>query len=205
MSEGFRPSIDPDELEAPADATSLSRTVARPPQRWHRWLTVPSGWTLFVCLFLPSIKLCDTAAPIPMAAVPFLWPAYVVGVLIALAATCAPAAIRGNGLALFILIRTSAAGVGAAAILEIIETGAPGEAVIALVISCIVFATTWRDATERAVAAVSLLAAVATFALTLAIALQRLAVWGATIGAIAAGILVLGTLCWSIEAHMRSS
>lgn len=176
----------------------------RSPHRWHRWLTVPSGWTLFVCLFLPTIKLCDTSEPVPMALFPFIWPVYVMGALIALAALRPPWAIRGYGLALFVLLRASAVGVAGTAVPAIVMGESGAEAVLAVMLSGLVFAATWRDATERAVAGVSLLVTAGAFAFTLLLACDRLAVWGATAGAISAGALVLGCLCWSIEASVRS-
>ncbi|MBA3453774.1 MAG: hypothetical protein H0T42_11835 [Deltaproteobacteria bacterium] len=203
MAEEFRPSIDPDELEQVTDATSLSRSVVRRPQRWHRWLTIPSGWVLVVCLFLPAVKLCDSAEPFPMVMVPFVWPVYLVGMLIALAAGTHRDAVRIYGAALFLLLRVTAFGVGGCVLFEIIDGQIGGEAVLIIGIAWLVFAATWRTPTDRAVAANSALAAAGSFAFTLAVALERLAVWGAHVAVVAAGVLLAGTLAWCLETLVR--
>ncbi len=203
MAEGFRPSIDPDDLQHVADATPLSRTVVSRPQRRHIWLTVPSGYLLIICLFLPSLKLCSSGEPLPMVMIPFMWPPYVAGVLIALAAAARGEAVRGYGSALFMLIRISAFGLGGSLLFEMIDGQLGAEALIVVGLAVLAFMATWREPTERAVAAISAMAATGTFALTLAIALERFAVWGAYVGVIAAGVLLAGTLAWCLEVIVR--
>jgi hypothetical protein len=70
--------------------TPLSRAEAPQQHRHHRWLTLPSGWVLLLCLFLPSLKLCDRGEPIVMAMLPPVWPVYLVGLMVALAASARP-------------------------------------------------------------------------------------------------------------------
>lgn len=199
MAEGFRPSIDPDDLKHVTDTTPLSRGVVRRPHRRHRWLTIPSGWVLLVCLFLPALKLCDASDPFPMVMVPFLWPPYLVGMFVALAAGAHADAVRVYGTSLLILLRVGAFGVGGCVLIEMIDGHIGASAVIVIGVSFVVFMATWRPPTERAVAANSALAAAGSFAFTLALALERLAVWGAYVGAIAAGVLLAGTLAWCLE------
>lgn len=200
MTEGFRPPIDPDELQPAADATPLSRTVVTRPQRWHRGLTLPSGWLLLVCLFLPSLRFCASGDAFPMVVFPFVWPPYLVGMFVALAAGARPEAVGSYGAALFLVIRVSAIALAGSMVFEMIEHQIWREALIAIAISIAAFAVTWRRPTEVAVAGVSVLAAGGSFVFTLAIAFARLAVWGATVAAIAAGALVVGTLWWFGEA-----
>jgi len=205
MAEGFRPSIDPDDLQHVADATPLSRTVARRPHRRHFWLTVPSGYVLLICLFLPAIKVCNSSDPFPMVMVPFLWPPYLVGMMVALAAAGHENGARAYGTGLFMLIRISAFGVGGSLLFEMIDGQLGAEGLIVVGIAVLAFLATWREPTERAVAANSAMAAAGSFAFTLAIALERLAVWGAYVAVIAAGVLLAGTLAWCLETLVRPS
>lgn len=163
-------------------------------------LTLPSGWVLLVCVFLPALKLCDSGDPFPMIMVPFLWPPYLVGMLVALAAGAKPDAVGGYGTALFMLIRVSAVGLAGSLMLEMLDGQIGAEALVVIAICVAAFAVTWRRPTEVAVAGVSVLAAGGSFAFTLAVSLERLAVWGAHVAAIAAGVLALGTVAWLGEA-----
>lgn len=196
MAEGFRPSVDPDDLEPASDVTPLSRTVVTRQQRRHRLLTLPSGWVLLVCVFLPAMKLCDSGDPFPMVMIPFLWPPYLVGLFVALAAGAKPDSVGSHGTVLFILIRVSAVGLGGSLMFEMLDGEIGAEALIVIAICVAAFAVTWRRPTEVAVAGVSVLAAGGSFAFTLAVSLERLAVWGAHVAAIAAGVLALGTVGW---------
>lgn len=203
MAEGFRPPIDSEDLEQVTDATSLSRGVVRRPHRRHRWLTIPSGWVLLVCLFLPALKLCDSGEPFPMVMVPFLWPVYLVGMVIALAAGTHRDAVRVYGTALLVVLRVSAFVVAGSVVFEMIDAQVGLEAMVVVAVAGLVFAATWRPPTELAVAGNSALAATGSFAFTLAVALERLAVWGAYVAVIAAGVLLAGTLAWCLETLVR--
>jgi len=200
MTERFRASVDPDDLQPAADLTPLSRTVATRPQRRHRWLTMPSGWLLLVCLFLPSLRFCHGGDAFPMAVFPFAWPPFLVGMFVALAAGPRPEAVTGYGAALFLVIRVSAVGLAGSVLLAMLDAQIAAEGVLAIAISIAAFAVTWRRPTEVAVAGISVLAAGGSFAFTLALAHARLAVWGAHVAAAAAGALVLGALWWLGEA-----
>ena len=83
------------------------------------------------------------------------------------------------------------------------QVGAAALIVIGLAI--LAFMATWRAPSERAVAANSAMAATGTFALTLAIALEPLAVWGAHVTVITAGVMLAGTLAWCLEVLVRPS
>ncbi len=200
MDEGFRPSIDPEELVPSADVTPLSRTVVTRPHRRHRLLTLPSGWLLVLCLFLPSLKFCSNGEAFPMVLFPFVWPPYLVGAFVALAGTSNPDAFRTHGIGLFMLIRVSAVGLAGSMVLEMLDGQLGPEGLVAVGFGVAAFAITWRRPTEVAVAGVSALAAAGSFAFTLALSYARFAVWGAYVAAIAAGGLVLGTLWWLAEA-----
>lgn len=163
-------------------------------------LTVPSGYVLLICLFLPSFKLCSSGDSLPMAVVPFMWPPYLVGMFVALAAAARPEAVAGYGTALFMLIRVSAVGLGGSLLLEMLDGLAGVEVLIAIALCVAAFAVTWRRPTEVAVAGVSVLAAGGSFAFALALSQQRLAQWGAAVAAVAAGVLALGAVAWLGEA-----
>ena len=135
-----------------------------------------------------------------MVMVPFLWPVYLVGLLIALAAAVRPEAIAVRGTALFMLIRGSAIGLAGAMLFEILDGNIGVEALVVIAICVAAFGVTWRRPTEVAVAGVSVLAAGGSFAFTLVLSSARLSAWGAHVAAIAAGVLALGTVAWLGEA-----
>src|SRR5882672_1494724 len=84
-------SVQPENFETP-----VSRSVVRAPQRRHRWLTVPSGWVLFICAGLPTIRFCNNQDSLPGFVLPWFWPFYLMGVLVAFAAIAAPFDWRGR-------------------------------------------------------------------------------------------------------------
>lgn len=158
-----------------------------------------------MCLFLPAVKLCDSGEPFPMVMIPFVWPLYLVGLFVALAAAAPGEGVRVYGSGLFVMIRVSAFGFAGSMLFELIDGQVGAEALIAIGVAVLAFIATWRPPTERAVAANSALAATGSFAFTLAIALERLAVWGAYVAVIAAGVLLAGTLAWCLETLVHNS
>jgi len=161
---------------------------------------MPSGYLLMVCLFLPALKPCSTSEALPMVLFPFVWPPYLVGLFIALAAAANPDRLRTQGVGLFMLIRVSAVGLAGSVVLEMLDGQIGLEGLVAVGFGIAAFAVTWRPPTEVAVAGISILAATGSFAFTLVLAHARLAVWGADLAAFAAGGLVLGALWWFGEA-----
>ncbi|HEU0030739.1 MAG TPA: hypothetical protein VFQ53_08900 [Kofleriaceae bacterium] len=61
-------------------------------KRRHRYLTVPAGVVLFVCLFLPAVKGCSE--PVYPIVVPPVYPPYVLGLLVTLTALARPSVVR---------------------------------------------------------------------------------------------------------------
>ncbi len=210
MAERFRPSVDPDDLQPAEDATPASRRVVPalhevvtigPPvvRRRSAWLIVPSGWMLVICLFLPVLKVCDRGDTIPALVLPWVWPLYLGGVLIACAAAAARShSQRGHGAALFWMVRGCAAVVCVLAVKAVID----GEvaAAIVLVIAVAFVVATWRAPTEVAIVSVSVLVASLVALWGLVLASDPKAVWGAYVTVVAAGGLLLGTLWWWGEA-----
>jgi hypothetical protein len=84
----------PEEIASTRDAA-----LARPPvARSQRWLALPSGLVLAICLFLPVVRACGDAMP-PFV-IPLLWPPYALGAAVAALATAAT--LRGLRNALFV-------------------------------------------------------------------------------------------------------
>lgn len=190
--------------------TPASGDVAAPPQgairrevprrrRRHRWLTVPSGWLLFVCVFVPSMRVCEGGEAFPMALVPPAWPPYVAGLLVALAANATRDTLTRRGMMLFSLVRVSVLGCGVMVLLPSVDGGTAFEAAAIIVAGALYVAIPWPRPTELRVALYALLAAGLAAAWGLALALARLAVWGAELTAIAACALTVGSLWWVLE------
>ncbi|MFN0249257.1 MAG: hypothetical protein ACKV2T_20400 [Kofleriaceae bacterium] len=151
-------------------------------------------------MFLPAWKPCSTAEPLPMAIVPFAWPPYLVGMMIALTvSTRVRRQIEARGVLLLVLIRGSAVAVAVVALVALVDDGVTIETAIAVKIGTVVaLLVPWR-ATERAIAATSAVAASAIVAFTTLIAVDRHAAWGASVGVFAAGMLAIGGVWWWLE------
>jgi len=200
MGPGFRPSIHPDDVVSISELTSLSRHVAREPRRHHRWLTAPSGWLLFVCMFLPAWKPCANGEPLPMAIIPFAWPPYLAAVMIAITvSTRVRKEIESRGALLLVLVRFSAIAVAAFALLTLVDDGVTIETAIAVKVGTVVaLLVPWRG-TERAIAGTSVVVSAALIAFTAMIAHERYAVWGAYLAVVAASSLFVGCTWWWVE------
>lgn len=203
MGQDFRPSSHPDDAVRISELTSLSRHVAREPRRHHRWLTAPSGWLLFVCMFLPAWKPCSTSETLPMAIIPFAWPPYLAGVMIAMTvSTRVREEIESRGVMLLVLIRGTAIAVAAFALVSLLDDGATIATAVGVKVGTVVaLLVPWR-ATERAIAATSAVTSAALIAFTVSIASARHAAWGASVGVLAACALFVGCTWWWIELHL---
>ncbi|MGE3762681.1 MAG: hypothetical protein AB7L94_10525 [Kofleriaceae bacterium] len=200
MGPGFRPSIHPGDAVSISELTSLSRHVAREPRRRHRWLTAPSGWLFFACIFLPAWKPCSTAEALPMAIVPVAWPPYLAGLMIALTvSSTVRREIEARGALLLVMIRFSAIAVAGWALVALVDDGVTIATAIAVKIGTVVaLLVPWR-ATERAIAATSVVTSAALIVFAWLLAHDRHAVWGAYASVIAASSLFVGCVWWWVE------
>lgn len=178
----------------------MSRHVAREPRRHHRWLTAPSGWLLFVSMFLPAWKPCATGDALPMAIVPFTWPVYLVGVMIVwTVSTPVRNEIESRGKLLLVTIRFSAIALAGFALVALVDDGVTIETAVAVKVGTVVaLLVPWR-ATERAIAATSAIVSAAVIAFTAMLAFDRHSVWGAHVGLVAASALFVGCVWWWVE------
>lgn len=135
-----------------------------------------------------------------MLVLPFTWPVYLAGLLIAVTvSTRVRRQIEARGAALLVMIRMTAVGVAVFALHSFVDDGVTIGAAIAVKVGTVIaLVVPWR-ATERAIAATSTLTAIAIVAFTAAVAVSRDAVWGAWVGLVAACALVLGCAWWWIE------
>ena len=200
MGPGFRPSIHPDDAVSIQELTSLSRHVAREPRRHHRWLTAPSGWLLFLCMFLPAWKPCATSEALPMAVIPFAWPPYLAGLLIALTvSTRVRREIESRGVLLLVMIRGCAIALAVFALFALVDDGVTIETAVAVKVGTVVaLLVPWRG-TERAIAGTSAVVSAALIVFTAMVASARHAAWGTYVGVFAASSLFVGCLWWWIE------
>jgi len=204
MAPSFRSPVDPLEAIATTELTSLSRPVVREPQRRHRWLTASSGWLLFACMFLPAWRPCATAEPLPIALVPYAWPPYVVGLMIALVASArVRGVIEARGALLLALVRFVAIAVAGFALVSLLDDGVMIETAVAVKISTVIaLLVPWRG-TEAAIATTSVVTAAGIAVFTALVARDPLAVWGAFVGVGAACVLLVGCVWWWIEVHLE--
>lgn len=200
MGPGFRPHIHPEDAVHISELTSLSRHVAREPRRHHRWLTAPSRWLLFLSMFLPAWKPCSTGEALPMAIVPFTWPVYLAGLMIALTvSTHVRKEIESRGKLLLVMIRFSAIALAAFALVTLVDDGVTIETAVAVKVGTVVaLLVPWR-ATERAIAATSAIVSATLIAFTAMLAFDRHSVWGAHVGVVAASSLFVGCVWWWVE------
>lgn len=197
MGPGFRPSVHPADAVCISELTSLSRHVAREPRRRHRWLTAPSGWLLFLCMFLPAWKPCAQGEGLPMAVIPFAWPPYIAALLIALTvSTRVRKEIESRGMLLLVLIRFSAIAVAVFALVTLVDDGVTIETAVAVKMGTVIaLLVPWRG-TERAIAGTSVVVAAAMIVFTAVIAAARYSVWGAYVGVFAACAMFVGCAWW---------
>lgn len=135
-----------------------------------------------------------------MLVLPFTWPVYLAGLLIAVTvSTRVRRQIEARGAALLVMIRMTAIGLAVFALHSFVDDGVTIGAAIAVKVGTVIaLVVPWR-ATERAIAATSTLTAIAIVAFTAAVAVSRDAVWGAWVGLVAACALALGCAWWWSE------
>ena len=197
MGEGFRASVDADDI-VPVDATTPASGGVVLSRRHSRWLILPSGWMLVVCLFLPAFKFCETSKPGAVVIFPWAYPLYAIGALLAIAAAAPAVRFVASARGVIWLVRASAFAVVIASGVELAD--APAEALIATGCAVIVVLLTWREPTEVATAAIGALGTAFSTAWGVLLAAERLAVWGAYVTAVTAGVLCFGCVWWLAEA-----
>jgi hypothetical protein len=135
-----------------------------------------------------------------MAIVPFAWPPYLVGLMITLTvSTQVRRQIESRGVLLLVLIRGTAIAVAVVALVALVDDGVTIETAVAVKVGTVIaLLVPWR-ATERAIAATSAVTGFAIIAFTMMIALDRHAVWGASVGVVAASLLSIGCVWWWLE------
>jgi hypothetical protein len=191
--------------EPPPAVTLAPLGDARPRhRRASRFLVVPSGWVLFVCLLLPSVRFCEGGSAVPCAVIPPAWPPFVAGLMIGFAALEGPrraaASARQLGLFTYIVVLGYAALFALAlsdrAITWDVAVPAAGVSLVVWLIA------RWcrRAQSELAVAVLSWLLSLGAALCGLALGLVRDATWGGQVIAVAACALAAGTSCWLVEA-----
>lgn len=135
-----------------------------------------------------------------MLVLPFCWPVYIMGLLVALTvSTRARRQIEARGALVLVLIRFTAIAVAGFALVTLVDDGVTIETAIAVKLGTVIaLLVPWR-ATERAIACTCTITALALSAFTASIALSREAVWGAWVGLCAACALLVGCAWWWIE------
>jgi hypothetical protein len=135
-----------------------------------------------------------------MAVIPFAWPPYLAGLLIALTASArVRKEIEARGMLLLVMIRFSAIALAAFALFALVDDGVTiGTAIAVKVGTVVALVVPWRG-TERAIAATAALASAAIVVFTVMVANERLAVWGADVGVVAASAMFVGCAWWWIE------
>ena len=158
---------------------------------------------MFVCMFLPAWKPCATGNALPMAIIPFAWPPYLVGLMIALTvSTTVRKDIESRGAMLLVMIRGCAIAVAGVALVTLVDDGVTIETAVAVKVGTVIaLLVPWR-ATEHAIAATSTVVSGALIVFTLAVAHARYAVWGAHVSVVAACALFVGCAWWWIELHL---
>ena len=135
-----------------------------------------------------------------MAVLPFCWPVYLTGLMIALAvSTRVRTQIEARGALLLAMIRVCAIAVAGFALVALVDDGVTIETAVAVKVGTVVaLLVPWR-ATERAIAATSAVVSAAIVAFTVMVAAAREAVWGAHVGVVAASAVFAGCVWWWIE------
>jgi hypothetical protein len=185
MLEEFRGPVDPDEL---VTETSLSQREVRRTRR-HRALTVPSSGLLAICLALPLFSQCGH--PVYPIQLPPLWGPYLFGVVFGLAALSPR--VRSYALGLKIIVWATLLGMG-----FLFAIGGVGQ-ILAIALAVWMALATLGDRSERTVARIGLAAGVSFAAWFGALSLDKDAMLGAFVSAIASIGVALGSLWWWFE------
>ncbi len=135
-----------------------------------------------------------------MVIIPFTWPVYLAGVMIAISVSSRiRAQIEARGKLLLVMVRFTAISVAACALFAAIREGVTIETAIAVKAGTVIaLLVPWR-ATERAIAATCVFVALGAIAWTAIIALDPKAVWGAHVGVVGAVALFVGSVWWWVE------
>ncbi|HEY4183132.1 MAG TPA: hypothetical protein VGM90_40190 [Kofleriaceae bacterium] len=168
--------------------------------RNSRWLVVPSGWMLLLCLVLPVFPMCHGDS-LPLAVFTPAWAWVLAGMVTAIiACSTSRAAIERRGAFILMVLRGLSIGVVVDALIVMSDHGpsllAIGIGVVAVLVAV---ALPWR-ATELLVILICTVFA-ATFAVVMTLlALDRDILWGATFTAVVAWTHAVGGVWWLAEA-----
>jgi hypothetical protein len=190
-------------LGAPTEA-AWSYGEARAPhrvRRRHRWLTLPSSTVVFVCLFLPFLRVCGE--PTPALAWPMFYSPYVVAALVFGAALAGPRALWGLALALRIVIwATVASWCFVAMVVVSVDPTVDVWSVLSFASAVwLVFAVFARGRPELVIARCGAAAGGASAVWFAGVATSPSGLYGAAISMVAAAVMGLGSAWWCHEAR----
>lgn len=170
-------------------------------RRRHRFVTVPSGWLLLFCLFLPALKFCDGS--LPMAVVPIAWPPAGLGAVVAMAAMSNEIVAYAGVLTWYIRINVIAW--SAWLIYSAADAGAVTSwLAIPLAIGVLLWFVTIGRRTEAASARIATVASATVALMTGLVLMDSKVLWGMYVAFGAACALTLGAIWWWIEAYADS-
>lgn len=171
------------------------------PRRRHRWLTAPSGVVIFICLFLPAVRICGSPT-YPYEAFGVQTP-YVLGLLAAVVAVVRrPRALAGVVLAMRILIWVTAVGWAIALVVIGIDEGEVVPILVWVPVSAVlvwIFGRGPRD--ERAAVRATLGSAIACAVWFGLFVFDPGAMYGTYTGAVGSIGLLGGGLAWWRESR----
>jgi len=170
-------------------------------RRRHRVLTLPSGWLLVVCLFLPGLKFCDGSLP-PMV-LPFAWPPAALAVLVVCAATSPAVKSYAGTLCWFVRLNVIA-WCGLLAV-EALDGGTlPYWLPVMLATGAFLWLVTIGERTEQAVARIATFSSAVVAVLIGLILPSPDVLWGFALAFGCACGLTVGSIWWWIEAYADS-
>ena len=178
---------------------------APPGRRRSRWLVVPSGWLVFVCLVLPTFRFCDRGAAVPAVVLPPLWPFFVGGAIVALAASARRDVALSRGRRLLWFVRLGGAGIVAMALSVVWDAGLAWPSVLGVIVGVAMIVASWRRPSEMAVAVNAMWIGAGSVLFGLGLVAQERVPWAAHVYVGAATALTLGVIAWIVESLLDRS
>ena len=171
-------------------------------RRRHRILTLPSGWLLVVCLFLPGLKFCNNGS-LPPVVLPFAWPVAGLGVLIASAAMST--LVRSYAGTLCWFVRINVIAWCGWLLAEAIEAGVMFYWLpVALAIGAFLWLVTIGEHSEQATARIATASSAVVAVLIGLILPDPDVLWGFAVAFACACGLTIGSAWWWYEAYADS-
>lgn len=190
----------PSDVDAAEQHATTARRRPSGPRRNSRWLIVPSGWMLVLCLALPVFPMCHGDS-LPLAVFAPAWAWVLAGIVTAIiACSTTRAAIERRGAFILMVLRGLSIGIVIDALVVMSDNGVTMLPIaVGAVAVLIAVALPWR-ATELLVIVICTLFG-ATFAVLMtALALDKDILWGAAFTAGVAWLHTLAGVWWLIEA-----